>query len=504
MNFAVKLRPLGTKHSNLGDGMGARGFANRQERAKSPAKSPAPASSLAPSPRRGQSAALQTHTELPWRWFLGLLLLHVILACLMKRLPLLASLHAALTLLAALILVLRNAPPVKVVATMAYLIGSEVLWRMTQASVPWEFGKYAVALIALVAIARQRIKSPNWLSVLYFSLLVPSAFLTLGSGDLNQVRQDISFNLSGPFSLAVLMFYLSSVRLRFIELKRVFQFLLLPLVGVCSIASFTVLTNENIVFDDRSNTLASGGAPANQVSAVLGLAVFIALLYSFSPGQAKTKRVFLQATAVFFLAQCVMTFSRTGLYLAAISMVVVMLMLSHDVKLLLAALGGVCLLALVISFVVWPALDRYTGGALAQRFEKTTSTGRDEIVMGDLKLFIEHPLLGVGVGRAREERRQFIGHVTNAHTEFSRLLAEHGCLGLLALLLLLLMAGGNVWRERFSYRGAVVAGAVVWSLLFMLVSGMRLAVPSFLLGLSCVRLINPKEPARRSKIIKPL
>jgi O-antigen ligase len=500
MKFAFKLRSPSRKNILLGGGRRGPGFAGRHHGTKYPVPGNHDAQRL----DRGNTAASKSRAELPWRWFLGLLLLHVILASLMKRWPLLASLHAALTLLIALVLAVRNASPAKLVAFMAYLIGSEVLWRMTQAAVPWEFGKYALVLIALVAMARRPGFSGVWLPLLYFSLLVPSAFLTLGSGDFSQVRQEISFNLSGPFSLTVLMLYFLGIRLKLAELGRVFQFMLLPIAGVCSIVAFTVLTNDNIVFDDRSNNLASGGAPANQVSAILGLAVFTSLLYSLGPGQTSKKRAWLLAFTVLFFAQCVMTFSRTGVYLAAVSMLAVIIMLSSDVKRLLTAVGGLCLLAAVIAFLVWPALNHFTGGALSQRFAKTTSTGRDQIVKGDLELFVDHPLLGVGVGRAREERSEYIGHETNAHTEFSRLLAEHGCLGLFALFTLLFIVGENIWRERFSYRGAVVAGAVVWSLLFMLVSGMRLAAPSFLIGLSCVRWSRSNQVARRPKTFQPV
>lgn len=459
---------------------------------------------MGPSRPRNPSALAQGCRELPWGWFLGLLLLHIPLAWLMKKLPVLASAHAALTLLVALVLALRNVRPGNLVAVIAYLISSEVLWRMAKAAVPWEFGKYAVTLIALVALVRRWPKKPGWLPVFYFALLVPSAFLTLGTGEFDQVRQDLSFNLSGPLSLAVLMFYLSGVRLSLPELTRSFQFLLMPVAAVCSIASFTVLTAENLVFDDRANNLASGGIAANQVSAILGLGVFVAFLYSLNPNQSKTRRVWLLAIAAVFLAQCALTFSRTGIYLAAVSALVVILMLARDVKRMLVGVGGVCLLAGIMAFLIWPALDRFTDGALTQRFQRTDSTGRDEILMSDIKIFRDNPLLGIGVGRSRQERSQFITKVANAHTEFSRLCAEHGSLGLLALLVLLFMVGKDAWQKRFSYSGAVAAGAVTWSLLFMLVSAMRLAAPAFLLGLSCVQLIPSSQAIRSAKAIRPV
>jgi hypothetical protein len=50
--------------------------------------------------------------------------------------------------------------------------------------------------------------------------------------------------------------------------------------------------------------------------------------------------------------------------------------------------------------------------------------------------YVDHPIVGVGVGRAREERIEATGDVVASHSEVSRLLAEHGMLGVLSLLIL--------------------------------------------------------------------
>jgi O-antigen ligase len=450
------------------------------------------------SPRR--VGVLRSTAELPWTRFLLLVLVHAILAWLMKRWPILATAHAALVLLATMALALRNASPGRLLAAMAYLVGSEVLWRMTNAPrVPWEFGKYALVLIAMAALMRRWPARPSWLPVLYFGLLVPSSFLSFGSGDFNQIRQDISFNLSGPLCLAVLMFYFSGLKLQMADLTRCYQFMILPVAGICSIASFTLLTAEDLVFDGRSNAVASGGFAANQVSAILGLGVFVAFLYNLSPNLPRMRRGWLLGIALVFLAQCVVTFSRTGLYLAVCSIVVALLMLSSNVNRTLAAGGTVVLVTVVMAFLVWPALDRFTDGALSRRFQNTSSTGRDDIMASDLQLFFQSPLVGIGVGQSRVKRNEFLGKTANAHTEFSRLLAEHGFLGLLALGLLLVVACRNAWRVKFTYRGAVSAGAITWGMLFMMVSGMRLAAPAFLLGLSCATWVEGNRGIGRLK-----
>ena len=129
-------------------------------------------------------------------------------------------------------------------------------------------------------------------------------------------------------------------------------------------------------------------------------------------------------------------------------------------------------------FVILPRLDAFTGGALTKRFSNTDLTNRDQIVLEDFRIFLEHPLTGVGVGQGKEHREGGAAE----HTEFSRLLAEHGLMGLLAFLCFLLMLVGNLRRARSNPARALVVGTMGWSVGFMLGTSMRLVAPSFKIG----------------------
>src|SRR5712691_6593978 len=67
----------------------------------------------------------------------------------------------------------------KLLALCAYIAGSEVIWRMTDAWVFWETGKYFLTLFCLLGLFRKRDKKIPFLPVLYFALLLPSALLTI-------------------------------------------------------------------------------------------------------------------------------------------------------------------------------------------------------------------------------------------------------------------------------------------------------------------------------------
>ena len=60
----------------------------------------------------------------------------------------------------------------------AYVVGLEVLLRMTNAQLFWEFGKYSVIYFLLLGIIRQR-RSINILpqTFFYFLLLIPAVFI---------------------------------------------------------------------------------------------------------------------------------------------------------------------------------------------------------------------------------------------------------------------------------------------------------------------------------------
>src|SRR5690242_13274041 len=80
---------------------------------------------------------------------------HVVLALLMQRLPMFGLLHALGTVAIGVLIAARR-PLHETAYVVAYIAGSEVLWRMTRAGVFWEYGKYAVALVCLVALVRVR------------------------------------------------------------------------------------------------------------------------------------------------------------------------------------------------------------------------------------------------------------------------------------------------------------------------------------------------------------
>jgi hypothetical protein len=135
-----------------------------------------------------------------------------------------------------------------------------------------------------------------------------------------------------------------------------------------------------------------------------------------------------------------------------------------------------------------PRLDQFTEGKFTQRFTSTDSTNRLKILLDELRIWSAYPLLGVGPGGSR-----FVG-VSTAHTEFGRLPAEHGSLGILALLLLLVVVKNNISNARTVKARAITVCLIGWSFLFMMSAAMRLVAPAFAFGLTCASILPEAIP----------
>jgi O-antigen ligase len=420
---------------------------------------------------------------------------HAILGPLMKLSSMVGTVHALATGFVGIYLVLTTRQIATVACVAAYIASAEVLWRMTKAQVFWEFGKYSICVILLLAIVRFAKTKHMGIPIAYFLLLIPSAVLTCIVLDPSEAKERISFNLSGPCSLAVCACFFMGLRLTQEQYLRLLTLMIGPLVGLSSLVLYGTVTATTLEFahNDRGvNIITSGGFGPNQVSAMLGLGTVLAFLIVMNQRTTLKLKCLMFCTMLLFAAQSALTFSRTGIYLAGGAIVVAAFYLWRDRQMRFKLVMVFAFSILVATVFVIPFLRDLTGGVLSERFKDTDPTGRDLILKADLYTFLHHPVFGVGIGMAATYRQIFFSRAIEAHTEFSRLLAEHGVFGLFALVLLFWMAWTALRQAQTPGAKAIAATAIGWSFLFMLSSGMRLVAPSFLFGLAFARIYpNP-------------
>jgi hypothetical protein len=440
-------------------------------------------------------------------WTLLITLVHLPLGLVLYNAGSFGVVHPVLAVGFGLYLAFRKRSKLSSIAlVLGYIIGVEVLWRMAQVPIFWEIGKYGPVVIILVAmIRRARWEMPK-LPPLYFLLLVPGCILTVVNVSLPQAQGLLSFNMSGPLLLLFSSWFFFKAQIQPKEFRRLLLAMMIPLLCIAFTTFFYTVSAEDIRFTGESNFETSGGFGPNQVSALLGLGVFIAFAGAVLVRKGIGFTLFFGLSALFLAAICMLTFSRGGIYNGVAGIVVLLVFGLKDTEAVFRRLVLVVTAVAVFALVIFPVLDDFTDGALLSRFEDTQTSGRTEILLADIEVFNEHTLLGVGVGAARSYRREFLGRGAVSHTEFSRLLSEHGVLGLGALFALGGMVVLNLRRPNSPQGKAFIAGALAWSFFFMLNSGMRLGAPSFMWGLGFLSLASIREMRpilmRRRKLSK--
>lgn len=424
-----------------------------------------------------------------WRLQLLFITLHIPLFVLIPKNSAPATWHALAALGFGLAAALAWTRPERVAYAAAYMAGAEVFWRMRRADVPWEFGKYAIVLILVIAMLRFVRVRRAAMPIGYFLLLLPSVALTISSLSWADARNEISFNLSGPLALTLCALFFSSVRLTPKQLQWVYACILAPAAGIAAIAAQGLGAGAGeIKFSGASNFAASGGYGPNQVSAVLALGMLAAILYLIVGAANIVVTSSMVGLFLFLLTRCALTFSRGGIWMAAGGILATGFYLLRDSRYRWRALAGAVVVLAISMAVILPHLEALTRGTIRTRYTNTDPTGRELLVAADLTTWSENLVLGAGPGMGAANRFK-VFYATTAHTEYTRLVAEHGLLGLAALVLLILMAIRNL-RTSASRRGKALAAAMLaYFLLHLAVDATRLAAPCFAFGLSAVAIV---------------
>ena len=353
----------------------------------------------------------------------------------------------------------------------SYLISFELLDRMAKTSpfVPFEVGKYFLVLAGILGIIAVgvRYNIGIWMAV----LVTPAVFY-----DFSGIRPsyDIINTYLAPLAVGLGIAFAYRLSITYSQFNQILKF-----IWWASLASlvFTYIKTpdfENISFTLKANSDTTAGHSSNQVSTVLGLGMFLSFYSVFKRLNFSGNRTLDFAILFGFTFQGLLSFSRGGMLVGVVGILMLLFVgesitnkSNRNTSLII---GLVSLIALYGAFEIANTITRgnlllryqgETAGTMRGTKELTVDhfvTGRLGIFEDDFNLWIKYPITGVGSGTSRFLRDpDRIG--VAAHVELSRLLADHGLLGLVYSLIFFVQFPYKIFKanEKSTHRVILLA-----------------------------------------------
>lgn len=425
--------------------------------------------------------------------YLYLILLHVFIGFLIYLVPFTAKLYGySIFILGTYFVIKTQNRNNEALMAAAYIAGSEVLLRMTGGNISYEFSKYGVMIFVFIGMyfsGFSKGATPYWIFLL---LLVPGVIIStfVLNFDTN-MRTTIAFNISGPICLAVASLYTYRRKITLEQVNNILLSMGLPILS-CAIYLFFYTPNiRDVITSTQSNFEASGGFGPNQVATFLGLGMFIFFSRIILESRSKFL-VVLNLIIVFNISyRGMITFSRGGMITGFLMIVLLLLFLylksNYRGK---VKLNYIIVIIAMAMMAVWGYTSFQTGGLINKRYKNQDAagrvkenqlTGREDIAQSEINMFLENPIFGVGVAKGAEIRETESGIFATSHDEITRMLAEHGSLGILGLMILFFTP--LILYLENSFNMYLLCFVAFW---FLTINhaAMRTAVPAFVYSLA--------------------
>lgn len=374
----------------------------------------------------------------------------------------------------------------------AYVVGSEVFLRMTGGNPLYEISKYGVMVFIFIGMyfsGFSKNATPYWLFLL---LLVPSVILSTFVLDFEtNLKNSIAFNISGPVCLGIASIYTFRRKIPLDQMNTILLSMGLPIITCMVYLTFYTPNIREVITGTQSSFETSGGFGPNQVATVLGLGMFI--FFSRIILESKTKYLLIinLIIALNISYRGMVTFSRGGM-ITGLLMIVLLLFFLYSKSNFTGRvkLNYLIVLVSLAMMATWTYTSFQTGGLIDKRYanqdaagrvKESQFTGREDVATDEINVFLKNPIFGVGVGKGVEVRKAETGDGTLSHDEITRMLAEHGTLGIFGLLILFFTPLFLYLENKFNMY--LLCFVAFW---FLTINhaAMRTAAPAFVYSLS--------------------
>jgi hypothetical protein len=438
------------------------------------------------------------------QFYLYLILSHVFIGALGFLLPFTTKIYGySIFIFGAYYIIKKQNRNNEALIAAAYVVGSEVFLRMTGGNPLYEISKYGVIVFLFMGMyfsGFSKGATPYWIFLL---LLVPSVVLTTFVLDFDtNIRKAIAFNISGPVCLGVASLYTYRRKISLDQMNDIILSMGLPIIACMMYLTLYTPNVRDVVTSTQSNFETSGGYGPNQVATILGLGMFIFFSRIILESKSKFLLVINLIIALNITYRGMLTFSRGGMITGFMMIVLLLLFLyfksNYRGK---VKLNYIMVLSVLAMMVTWGYTSFQTGGLIDKRYANQDAkgrvrtsqlTGREDVAKNEIDTFLKNPIFGVGVGKGVEIRAEETGIRVLSHDEITRMLAEHGSLGIIALLILFFTPLVLYLENKFNM--FLMCFVLFW-LLTINHAAMRTAAPAFVYSLSLlnVQLGIPKK-----------
>lgn len=436
--------------------------------------------------------------------YLYLFFLHVAIGFAIFYAPFLSKVYSVFIILGAILYVINSQNKNnEVLYASAYIVGSEAILRMTGGNPLYEFSKYSVVLLMFIGFYYKGISKnavPYWIFLL---LLFPGVFIASYSLKYTaDIQNRVSFNTSGPICLGVCSLYCYTRQVTFKQISEILLMVGLPIISTTVYLALYTPSVREVITGTGSNYTTSGGFGPNQVATILGLGmfVFVSRLIYYSNSKVLFLINFIIAFNITYRG--LVTFSRGGMMTGFIMVIILILLTYFKINSKARIKMNFALIAIsTVLLATWLYTSNQTGGLIEKRYANEDAkgrtkedqfTGRGKLAVEEIETFLKNPIFGVGVGKTAETRQQRIGVFIATHNEITRMLAEHGSLGILCLIILLITP---LFLYLDNKHNVYLICFIVFWILTINHAAMRMAAPAFIYSLSLLKVvINEKKP----------
>jgi len=429
--------------------------------------------------------------------YILLIVFHAIIGFLIYTFPFLSKVYGTATIVLGFYFVVKTGNRNnEVLMVSAYLVGIEVFLRMTGGNILYEFSKYAVMIFMLLGMYYSGFSKnaiPFWI---YLILILPGVLVATETLNLkSDLRNQIAFNISGPACLGVAAIYCYNRKILLSEIHKILLCIGLPVVTTTVYLIFYTPELKTVLVNTGSNLETSGGFGPNQVATIMGMGMFV--FFSRLVLESKSKLIFIVNLVILFNISYrgLVTFSRGGMITGLIMIMILIFFLYKNTHTQGRYRLNVFLVFFAIVFALtWIYTSTQTGGLIDKRYanqdamgrvKESQLSGREEIWDSEIEAFKDHPIFGIGVAKSLEVREEQTGGLIIAsHNEISRTIAEHGTLGIMALMIVFVTP---IFLYLDNKQNIYLFCFLMFWLLTINHAAMRIAAPAFVYSLSLLK-----------------